>query len=182
MKSAPRILILPSSNAASSAIPVGDAAALEFSALATTGRLEPTAARDLAAQASAFGLLLLRALPPDEPMGHLIRDLDAGIRGFLISATRHVPVERWRELIAAARDRDPDCLFIADLLGAPATAALTLRGAGFDFLLNSVRWWDGAAPWFLDQQAMTRPIAGSVGFPELPGAAACCSPGVCPPD
>jgi len=171
MKSAPRILILPSSNAASPANPVGDAAALNFSALATTGPLEPAVTRGLAAQAGASGLLLLRVLPPDEPPDHLTRDLDAGIRGFLVSAASRIPAERWHELIAAARDRDPDCLFIADLLGAPATAALALRGAGFDFLLNSVRWWDGAAPWFLDQQAMTRPIAGSVGFPELPGAA-----------
>ncbi|MEI9986205.1 MAG: maltotransferase domain-containing protein [Aliidongia sp.] len=58
------------------------------------------------------------------------------------------------------------------MLGAPATAILPLRGVGFDYVLNSIRWWDGMAPWFFDQQVMTRGIAASIGFPELPGIAA----------
>jgi starch synthase (maltosyl-transferring) len=171
MTTAPRILCL--SGAAAPRFPAHDAAALDFTALLLTDPADAAIIGDLAARADEAGLRLLTVLPPGDAAAsaHLRAGLDAGIRGFLATAAHRTPAESWRSLIDAGRRRDDTCLFIAEVLGAPATAALDLRGAGFDFLLNSVRWWDGASPWFLDQQAMTRGIAGSIGFAEEPGAA-----------
>ena len=39
-------------------------------------------------------------------------------------------------------------------------------GAGFDYLFNSVKWWDFESPWLLDQYEDFRHIAPSIGFPE----------------
>src|ERR1700735_5168630 len=171
MTTAPRILCL--SGAAASTFSASDAAALDFTALLLTDLADASVIGDLAARAEDSGLRLLTVLPPGDAAArsHLRAGLDAGVRGFLATAVHRTPAETWRSLIGTARRRDDNCLFIADLLGAPAIAAMELRGVGFDFLLNSVRWWDGAAPWFLDQQAMTRGIAGSIGFAEVPGAA-----------
>ena len=41
-----------------------------------------------------------------------------------------------------------------------------LAGAGFDYLFNSVKWWDFESPWLLDQYEQFRHIAPSIGFPE----------------
>ena len=89
-----------------------------------------------------------------------------GFRAFRCDAAYQVPGAVWRSLIAAARQRDPDCLFCAETLGAPLAATRQLEGAGFDYLFNSVKWWDFTSPWLLEQYDMFRRIAPSIGFPE----------------
>ena len=57
-------------------------------------------------------------------------------------------------------------MFCAETVGAPKEAVLALADAGFDYLFNSVKWWDFESPWLLDQYEAFRHIAPSIGFPE----------------
>jgi starch synthase (maltosyl-transferring) len=89
-----------------------------------------------------------------------------GFGGFRCDAAYKVPAEAWRGLTAAAKTGARDTLFCAETVGAPKEAVLALAGAGFDYLYNSVKWWDFASPWLLDQYEAFRHIAPSIGFPE----------------
>jgi starch synthase (maltosyl-transferring) len=89
-----------------------------------------------------------------------------GFGGFRCDAAYKVPAEVWRRLIVAARSQDPDIVFCAETLGAPEEDVLALGDAGFDYLFNSVKWWDFESPWPLDQYERYRHIAPSIGFPE----------------
>jgi len=89
-----------------------------------------------------------------------------GFRGFRCDAAYKVPAEVWRGLIGDAKAADADVIFCAENLGAPKEAVLALAGAGFDYLFNSVKWWDFESPWLLEQYDEFRQIAPSIGFPE----------------
>ncbi|MGD9299159.1 MAG: alpha-amylase family glycosyl hydrolase [Thiohalocapsa sp.] len=92
--------------------------------------------------------------------------LDLGFGGFRCDAAYKLPGSVWRRLIATARKRDPAASFFAETLGAPEEAVEQLRGAGFDFLFNSSKWWDFRAGWLLDQYQRFRDLAPSIAFPE----------------
>jgi starch synthase (maltosyl-transferring) len=89
-----------------------------------------------------------------------------GFAGFRCDAAYKVPAPVWRRLIGAAKSARPDVLFLAETLGAPVEDVLALDGAGFDYLFNSVKWWDFESGWLLDQYERFRHIAPSIGFPE----------------
>jgi starch synthase (maltosyl-transferring) len=89
-----------------------------------------------------------------------------GFGGFRCDAAYKVPAEVWRGLIDDAKNAAPDVVFCAENLGAPKEAVLALAGAGFDYLFNSVKWWDFESPWLLEQYEEFRHIAPSIGFPE----------------
>jgi starch synthase (maltosyl-transferring) len=89
-----------------------------------------------------------------------------GFDGFRCDAAYKVPAEVWRRLIEAANSLDPDIVFCAENLGALPEQVDALAGAGFDYLFNSVKWWDFESPWLLDQYERFRRIAPSIGFPE----------------
>jgi starch synthase (maltosyl-transferring) len=89
-----------------------------------------------------------------------------GFVGFRCDAAYKVPAEVWRGLIDDAKTASPDVVFCAENLGAPKEAVLALAGAGFDYLFNSVKWWDFESPWLLEQYEDFRHIAPSIGFPE----------------
>jgi starch synthase (maltosyl-transferring) len=89
-----------------------------------------------------------------------------GFGGFRCDAAYKVPAEVWRGLIDDARTASPDVVFCAENLGAPKEAVLALADAGFDYLFNSVKWWDFESPWLLQQYEDFRRIAPSIGFPE----------------
>ena len=72
----------------------------------------------------------------------------------------------WSGLIDAAKTAAPSAIFCAETLGAPYDAVLALGEAGFDYLFNSVKWWDFESPWLLEQYEAFRHIAPSIGFPE----------------
>src|SRR5262249_2680194 len=69
-------------------------------------------------------------------------------------------------LVDSAKAASPDIIFCAETLGAPKDAVMALADAGFDYLFNSVKWWDFKSPWLLDQYEAFRHIAPSIGFPE----------------
>jgi starch synthase (maltosyl-transferring) len=89
-----------------------------------------------------------------------------GFGGFRCDAAYKIPAEVWRSLIGAAKTPSSDVLFCAETVGAPYDAVLALADAGFDYLFNSVKWWDFESPWLLEQYEAFRHIAPSIGFPE----------------
>jgi starch synthase (maltosyl-transferring) len=88
-----------------------------------------------------------------------------GFAGFICKSAHLVPADVWRALLGAAR-AEGEILFVADTVGAPIEDAERLAGAGFDYLFNSMKWWDLRADWALDQQARLRAIAPTIAFPE----------------
>ena len=92
--------------------------------------------------------------------------LELGFAGFRCDAAYKVPAEAWRTLTDAAKAAAPEALFCAETVGAPKEAVLALADAGFDYLYNSVKWWDFKSPWLLEQYEAFRHIAPSIGFPE----------------
>ncbi len=96
-------------------------------------------------------------------VGHYI---GLGFGGFRCDAAYKVPAEVWRGLTGAAKAAAPDAVFCAETVGAPKEAVLALADAGFDYLFNSVKWWDFKSPWLLEQYEAFRHIAPSIGFPE----------------
>jgi starch synthase (maltosyl-transferring) len=91
---------------------------------------------------------------------------DMGIRGFRCDAAYQVPAALWQWLIGRAKKRFPDSLFYAETLGCRLDQVEALRPGGFDFLFNSVKWWNYEASWVLDQHAAQKNIAPSIGFAE----------------
>lgn len=89
-----------------------------------------------------------------------------GFRGFRCDAAYKVPAQVWRRLVDAAKSCDPDVVFCAENLGAREEEVLALEGAGFDYLFNSLKWWDFESSWLLDQYEKFRHIAPSIAFPE----------------
>ena len=89
-----------------------------------------------------------------------------GFDGFRCDVAYKVPAKVWSGLTDAAKTAAPSTVFCAETLGAPYDAVLALGNAGFDYLFNSVKWWDFESPWLLEQYEAFRHIAPSIGFPE----------------
>lgn len=89
-----------------------------------------------------------------------------GFKGFRCDAAYKVPAEVWGEIISAAREIDPDATFMAETLGCSVEDVHALRGAGFNYLFNSSKWWNFEDSWLLGQYEAFRHIAPSIAFPE----------------
>ncbi|MBK5938313.1 alpha-amylase family glycosyl hydrolase [Halochromatium roseum] len=89
-----------------------------------------------------------------------------GFRGFRCDAAYQLPGKVWQVLIERAREAAPETRFFAETLGAPPDDIEQLRPAGFDYLFNSVKWWDFRGDWLLDQYQRFRDLAPSIAFPE----------------
>lgn len=90
----------------------------------------------------------------------------AGFNGFRCDAAYKVPQELWRRLIAEVKNSMPGTKFFAESLGCPFEDTVKLGQAGFDFIFNSSKWWDFAAPWCLQQYRQTSAIVPSISFAE----------------
>ena len=89
-----------------------------------------------------------------------------GIRGFRCDAAYQVPSSLWKWLIARAKKRSNGTVFYAETLGCRLDQVEALRDCGFDYLFNSVKWWNYDQSWALDQHASNKRIAPSIGFAE----------------
>ncbi len=89
-----------------------------------------------------------------------------GVRGFRCDAAYQVPTQVWSRIIASAQRPERPLTFCAETLGCSLEQVEALAPAGFDFLFNSSKWWDGKEPWLLDQHEHLRHIAPSIAFPE----------------
>ncbi|MCP5420892.1 MAG: alpha-amylase [Gammaproteobacteria bacterium] len=92
--------------------------------------------------------------------------LDLGFRGFRCDAAYQIPSRLWQRLIEDVKDGYPDVVFVAETLGCTPEESKQTAQAGFDYIFNSVKWWDLEADWLLKQYNLTRKLAGSIGFPE----------------
>jgi len=92
--------------------------------------------------------------------------LTLGFGGFRCDSAYKVPAEAWRTLINEAKEAASDATFCAETVGAATESVLALAGASFDYLYNSVKWWDFKSSWLLDQYEAFRHVAPSIGFPE----------------
>ncbi len=91
---------------------------------------------------------------------------DLGIEGFRCDAAYKVSGELWQTLIGNVKQHRHGVTFFAESLGCPFEDTVRLAKSGFDFIFNSVKWWDFTAPWALDQYRQTAPLVPSVSFPE----------------
>src|SRR6266478_4303298 len=89
-----------------------------------------------------------------------------GIEGFRCDAAYKVSADLWRTLIGTVKSAHPEAQFFAESLGCPFEDTIKLAQSGFDFIFNSSKWWDFAAPWCLLQYQQTAPLVPSVSFPE----------------
>lgn len=92
--------------------------------------------------------------------------LALGVDGFRCDAAYHVPLELWNFLITAVKNEYPATAFFAETLGCRPCELIEVAEVGFDYVFNSVRWWNFAEPWFLDVHTRTLGAAPSIGFPE----------------
>ena len=89
-----------------------------------------------------------------------------GILGFRCDAAYQVPVALWKWLIERAKNRYNGSVFYAETLGCRLDQVEALRDSGFDYLFNSVKWWNYDQSWALDQHSTNKHIAPSIGFAE----------------
>jgi starch synthase (maltosyl-transferring) len=89
-----------------------------------------------------------------------------GFNGFRCDAAYKVPEELWRRLIGEVKQAAPGTMFFAESLGCPFEGTLKLGRSGFDFIFNSSKWWDFAAPWCLQQYRESSAVVRSVSFAE----------------
>ncbi len=89
-----------------------------------------------------------------------------GINGFRCDAAYQVPVALWKRLITNAKERNPNATFLAETLGCTLEQIRSLAPAGFDYLFNSVKWWNFDKPWAIEQHTGNKVIAPSIAFPE----------------
>jgi starch synthase (maltosyl-transferring) len=91
---------------------------------------------------------------------------EMGIQGFRCDAAYQVPADLWTFLISIAKKRYPRTVFLAETLGCTLQQIAELKGAGFDYLYNSSKYWEFNKPWCLEQHESNKKIAPSVSFPE----------------
>ncbi len=89
-----------------------------------------------------------------------------GFRAFRCDAAYQIPTSFWSRLIGETKAAHPDAIFLAETLGCPLDNALRTAAAGFDYVFNSLKWWDFRGTWLTKQYAITRDIVPSVSFAE----------------
>jgi starch synthase (maltosyl-transferring) len=89
-----------------------------------------------------------------------------GFTGFRCDAAYQIPTPFWRRLIERIQRKHPEVQFVAETLGCSPDQTKQTASAGFDYIFNSVKWWDFEGPWLLEQYELTRQMVPSIGFPE----------------
>jgi starch synthase (maltosyl-transferring) len=92
--------------------------------------------------------------------------VELGFKGFRCDAAYQLPRRLWERLMKDIRARHPDVVFTAETLGCTAKQTRETAQAGFDYIFNSVKWWDLESTWLLEQYELLRGVAPSIGFPE----------------
>jgi starch synthase (maltosyl-transferring) len=92
--------------------------------------------------------------------------LQLGFEGFRCDAAYQVPPKFWRRLIREIKSRHPHTVFLAETLGCSADQTKDTASAGFDFVLNSSKWWDFHGWWLIEQYNLVRETTRSISFPE----------------
>ncbi|PKL42032.1 MAG: alpha-amylase [Candidatus Riflebacteria bacterium HGW-Riflebacteria-1] len=92
--------------------------------------------------------------------------LEMGVDGFRCDMAYQVPGDLWKYLMEKSRTQKPGCLFLAESLGCDFKQVQILAGMGFDYLFNSIKYWDFNEPWAMEQYEKLSTISQSIAFPE----------------
>ena len=77
--------------------------------------------------------------------------LSAGATGLRLKHLNALPAQAVHRLVALLRDRHPSACLLGDTAGMTPQGLAALRGAGLDGVFSSVAWWDGHAPWMIEE-------------------------------
>ena len=91
--------------------------------------------------------------------------INLGVDGFRADAAYQVDPTIWEELITYTKQQVPQALFWAETLGCTVKQAKKIA-PHFDYIANSVKYWDYTKPWATLQYNSFREIAPSISFPE----------------
>jgi len=94
--------------------------------------------------------------------------VQAGLGGFRIESPHHTPPNVLRSIFDAVRASRHSARWLAATPGLSRAAMAQLEGVGFDAAFTSLRWWDFASPWFIEEHALLRRVGSPVAFPEAP--------------
>jgi starch synthase (maltosyl-transferring) len=92
----------------------------------------------------------------------LSRLVQAGVSGFRCLDPERAPKAFWRRIIGEF----DSCEFLAWTPGVDRSALPRLEGLGFGRTCSSLAWWDGRAPWYVDEYDLLRRIAPPMASPE----------------
>jgi starch synthase (maltosyl-transferring) len=74
----------------------------------------------------------------------------------------------WSDVLGGVRAVSPSFRAIAETQGLSWEAALALSGCGFDAVTSSLAFWDGRAPWLVEEYRALRPMAPLLAVVEPP--------------
>lgn len=89
-----------------------------------------------------------------------------GIDGFLCDSAHNIPLELWEFLIKQCKRAAPHVVFVAQNLGATSEQIADLTRVGFDYVLNSSKYWNYEDTWCLEQYQRIAPFP-TISFPEF---------------
>lgn len=93
----------------------------------------------------------------------------AGANGFCLSEPQKLSPDLWHAVFERVRDAtSAPLLLIADTSRLSWDAITDLQHAGFDYTLSSLPWWNGRAPWLVEQHAVTSGVAPAIALVEAP--------------
>jgi starch synthase (maltosyl-transferring) len=95
-------------------------------------------------------------------LDRLSRLRQAGVSGFRCLNPDRVPPTFWRRIIGALAP----CEFLAWTPGLDRSALARMEGTGFGYTCSSLAWWDGRAPWFVEEYDLLRRIAPAIASAE----------------
>jgi starch synthase (maltosyl-transferring) len=89
-----------------------------------------------------------------------------GFEGFRCDAAYQVAPAFWQRLLRDVRSRHRHLCFVAETLGCTADQTKQTARAGFDYVFNSLKWWNLRDWWLIEQYNLVRETTRSIGFPE----------------
>ena len=115
----------------------------------------PPSGRAVARIASPDGADFVRY----EVVQRLEKLAQAGVSGFVFEQLNPAAIGFYTRLVADLRERLPDLLLIASTPGLSREDTRAMAGAGFDFLLSSLGWWDFRSRWLIEEYEALRQTA-----------------------
>jgi starch synthase (maltosyl-transferring) len=90
-----------------------------------------------------------------------------GIAGVRCHAAHATPPTVWHDILAPVRAADPAWFAIGWMTGRPRAEVIAAAPV-FDCVPSSVAWWDGRAPWLVEEYRAVGRVARLLGCPDDP--------------
>lgn len=93
--------------------------------------------------------------------------LDLGFAGFRCDVAAYVPKKFWKYLIDSLKKDYPNVIFMGEAFMVSQETIDGLAEAGFDYIFNSAKWWNGVDSWFYNQNSHYNQIGlKTISFPD----------------